>query len=306
VTQKPFQLDKALANYLKYMDFVKTSAALTLKAYKKDLTQAFGAFERLENQRAFTETELLNLSREALNRWAPLTLASRNRKAATLKSFFGWAYQERLTDRDLALQIVCPKVPKKLPHFLSVDEALSVLRSYDLEKNEDLGSLKDKALFMLLYGGGLRVSEACQLRWKDVQFTGRTVRLLGKGQKERLIVLPAMPLKVLRRLHEFAEGDFVFGETALNPRVAYNWVRNRGAKALLMKPLHPHALRHSFATHLLSSGANLRTLQEMLGHESLQATEKYTHLGVDQLARTLEAHHPLSGALGKRKSESGS
>ncbi|HWU44604.1 MAG TPA: tyrosine-type recombinase/integrase, partial [Bdellovibrio sp.] len=87
--------------------------------------------------------------------------------------------------------------------------------------------------------------------------------------------------------------EFVFGEEALSQRRAYEMVRQSGVRAGLLKPLHPHALRHSFATHLLSSGANLRTLQELLGHESLQATEKYTHLGIDQLARTMEQLHPL-------------
>ena len=87
--------------------------------------------------------------------------------------------------------------------------------------------------------------------------------------------------------------EYVFGETALNPRTAYEMIRQSGARAGLLQPLHPHALRHSFATHLLSSGANLRTLQELLGHESLTATEKYTHLGIDQLARTMERVHPL-------------
>ncbi|MNT36365.1 Tyrosine recombinase XerD [compost metagenome] len=93
------------------------------------------------------------------------------------------------------------------------------------------------------------------------------------------------------------DGAFVFGNEALNPRTAYEIIRQSGLRAGLLQPLHPHALRHSFATHLLSSGANLRTLQELLGHESLQATEKYTHLGIDQLARTMENIHPLGSKL---------
>lgn len=306
MTQRSQNFGETLSNYLKYMDFVKTSSPLTLKAYKIDLEQAFGVFNGPENQHPLDETRVLARAREALSRWAPLSLSSRNRKAATLKSFFGWLYQEEWTERDLGVHVICPKVPKKLPHFLSVDETLAVLRSYDSPNADhargDLAELRDKALFMVLYGGGLRVSEACNLRWKDIGFSQRSLKLVGKGQKERLVILPAMPIKVLQRLHEISEGaEFVFGEGPLNPRVAYDWVRTRGAKALLMKPLHPHALRHSFATHLLTSGANLRTLQEMLGHESLQATEKYTHLGVDQLARTMESHHPLSGKLGKRR-----
>lgn len=292
----PLHLQKAILNYLKYMEFVKSSSPLTLKAYRTDLTQAFGQIpaDGVASGTGLSEAETLTLIRSALNAWAPLSLSSRNRKAATLKSFFGWVYQERLSERDLSSHIVCPKVPKKLPHFLSVDEALAVLSSFDA-KDPSLHLLREKALFLLLYGGGLRVSEACQLEWKNVHFQTRSLRLLGKGRKERVVILPVTAMITLKQLHDLQRDPFVFGgDESLNPRVAYDWIRTRGAKALLMKPLHPHALRHSFATHLLSSGANLRTLQELLGHESLQATEKYTHLGVDQLARTLESFHPLS------------
>ena len=296
----PLKLFISIGNYLKYMEFVKSSSSLTLKAYRKDLEQAFGDLnEGLAKDRNLSEAELLNLARESLNRWASLSLSSRNRKTATLKSFFGWAYQEQLTERDLSTQIICPKVPKKLPHFLSVDETLAILQSYARESMNP-ASLQDKVMFLILYGGGLRVSEACHLKWSDVHFATRSLRLLGKGKKERIVILPRLSVQALQQLHKLNDGEFVFGATALNPRVAYEWVRRRGTKAQLMKPLHPHALRHSFATHLLSSGANLRTLQELLGHESLQATEKYTHLSVDQLARTLESHHPLSQSL-KRK-----
>lgn len=292
MSKTPINIFDSISKYLKYIEFVKSSSPLTLKAYKKDLEQAFGA-PPTDSPSRLSETEILDQARGALNRWAPLSLASRNRKSATLKSFFAWAYQEQLTERDLSTHILCPKVPKKLPHFLSVDEALAVLSSY---KNQDptLPHLRDQALFLLLYGGGLRVSEACKLQWTDVHFETRSVHLLGKGNKERLVILPRLALESLKKLKSLSEDLYVFGETPLNPRVAYEWVRGRGRKALLMKPLHPHALRHSFATHLLSSGANLRTLQELLGHESLQATEKYTHLSIDQLARTMETHHPLS------------
>lgn len=297
---KDLNLPDSISKYLKYMDFVKSSSPLTLKAYSKDLEQAFGSGDQAGAPPKVSEGELLNLAREALNGWAQLSLSSRNRKTATLKSFFGWAYQEELTERDLSTLIICPKVPKKLPHFLSVDEALAVLHSYTREEDSH-NKLRDKALFLVLYGGGLRVSEACNLKWTDVHFSTRSLRLKGKGGKERLVILPSLAIEVLQKLRKDSGEEFVFGDEALSPRVAYEWVRQRGAKAQLMKPLHPHALRHSFATHLLSSGANLRTLQELLGHESLQATEKYTHLGVDQLARTLETHHPLSATKARKK-----
>lgn len=285
-----FKLTSNILKYLNFMENIKSASPLTLKHYALDLKQAFEYENPSNEKKSYSEAEVLATSRQAFNRWAGLSLASRNRKAATLKSFFSWAFDEGLTVRDLSLQITCPRVPKKIPHFLSVDECLAILHSLD----KDNAPLRDKVLFCLLYGGGLRVSEACNLRWKDVQFEQRTLRVLGKGSKERLIGIPRLCLDVLRKWKkESAFNDFVFGEVALNPRTAYDIIRSLGRNAGLLKPLHPHALRHSFATHLLSSGANLRTLQELLGHESLQATEKYTHLGIDQLARTMESLHPL-------------
>lgn len=288
---KAFKLAENIDKYMKYMTFIKSASPLTLKHYRIDLIQAFDYENSSNLKKTWSEPEILTAVREAFNGWATLSLASRNRKAATLKSFFSWAFDQGLTERDLSLQITSPKVPKKLPHFLSVDEALSVLKGFD--ENPET-SLREKVLFLLLYGGGLRISEACNLKWSDIHFSQKNLRVLGKGSKERVVVLPSLTIAVLLRWKkESGLNEFVFGEKPLNQRTAYEMVRQSGVRAGLLKPLHPHALRHSFATHLLSSGANLRTLQEMLGHESLQATEKYTHLGIDQLARTMESLHPL-------------
>lgn len=286
-----FKLRENISKYMKYMEFVQAASPLTLKSYNIDIDQTFKneICSHLEKQ-TWSEDELMTLVRQAFSRWAKLSLSSRNRKGATLKSFFSWAFAEGLLSKDLSFQVICPKVPKKIPHFLSVDEAVAVLRTLEADKNLEAELL----LFLVIYGGGLRVSEACALQWSEVHFEQKILRLRGKGNKERVVALPAMTLSRLRewKKNHFAQ-DFVFGEQALNPRTAYEMIRQSGKKAGLIQPLNPHALRHSFATHLLSSGANLRTLQELLGHENLTATEKYTHLGVDQLARTLESFHPL-------------
>lgn len=289
---KAFYLNENIDKYMKYMTFIRSASPLTIKHYTLDLQQAFELDKNSRSAKnSWTEAELLTSVRLAFNRWAQLSLASRNRKAATLKSFFSWAFDEELTGRDLSMQVTCPKVPKKIPHFLSVDEALAVLKTFD-QKNEI--PVREKVLFLLLYGGGLRISEACNLKWSSVHIEQKILRVMGKGSKERVIALPSLTMAVLLRWKkESAFDEYVFGEAPLNQRTAYEMVRQSGIRAGLLKPLHPHALRHSFATHLLSSGANLRTLQELLGHESLQATEKYTHLGIDQLARTMERLHPL-------------
>ena len=207
-----------------------------------------------------------------------------------------------MSEKDYGSLLVCPSVPKKIPHFLSVDEVVSVLNTIELrapelsEEKEIVYLQKQKTLFLLLYGGGLRISEACGLKWKDIQFTESRLLIKGKGSKERFSILPDFCFSQLieyRKKFELKNAVYVFGDSPLHTRVGYEMIRGLGAMAQLMNPLHPHALRHSFATHLLTSGANLRILQTLLGHESLQATEKYTHLSVDHLARLLDQTHPL-------------
>lgn len=284
-------------NYLKYQENIKSASPLTLKAYRIDLNQAF--LNKLNIVCSYAD--LWNLIRPSLGRWGNLSLASRNRKIATLKSFFGWLYEQKLLETNYSNQLICPKVPKKIPDFLSVDEVISVINhinsSLKQSKDEKKTShiLKQKSLFLLLYGGGLRISEACNLKWADINFKEKRILILGKGNKERYAVLPSFCIHHLKTIFNQRESknNFVFGDTPLNTRIGYEFIRTIGASCGLIKPLHPHSLRHSYATHLLTSGTNLRTLQTLLGHESLQATEKYTHLSIDHLARLLEQTHPL-------------
>lgn len=285
-------------NYLKYQENIKSASPLTLKAYRMDLNQAFGDKLNL----VCSYEELWGHVRPILSRWGNLSLASRNRKIATLKSLFGWLYERKHLDTNYSSQLICPKVPKKIPHFLSVDEVISVMdhinRGLKLAHDEPEKLIKikrQKALFLLLYGGGLRISEACNVKWSDINFKEKRILILGKGHKERYVALPAFSMVFLKDLHAEKNNNevYVFGVKALHTRIGYGYIRELGAGAGLMTSIHPHSLRHSYATHMLASGANLRTLQNLLGHESLQATEKYTHLSVDHLARLVEQTHPL-------------
>lgn len=278
-------LSKMVPKFLKFLETVESASVHTVKSYRVDLTQAFGA---LNKSHCLNQDQLLRKAREAQTSWGNLSPASRNRKTATLKSFFHFLEKEKLITRPLAELISSIKVPRKLPRTISVDEALAVL---SLLKKE--GPDKDRLLFLLIYGGGLRVSEACELKWKQIDINQKVIRIKGKGNKERLISLPEMVFSELRKVQLDSQTLYIWGPASLNPRTAYDMIRRSGTRAGLIKPIHPHALRHSFATHLLSSGANLRTLQELLGHQSLQATEKYTHLGIQELARTMQKHHPL-------------
>lgn len=283
-----------IVNFLKYQENIKSASPLTIRAYRLDLTQAFAYKQKI----IYDYEELWSAVRPALTKWGQLSLASRNRKIASLKSFFNWLYNEKRTEKNWGSQLICPKVPKKIPHFLSVDEVIAILNFFKqrsiavADLKEQKNALNQKTLFLLLYGGGLRISEACNLKWKDVQFDQRRVLIVGKGNKERFAVLPSYCFDHLTKVASL-KTEYVFGETNLHTRIGYEMVRELGKKVGLMNPLHPHALRHSFATHLLASGANLRTLQSLLGHDSLTATEKYTHLSVDHLARLIDQTHPL-------------
>jgi site-specific recombinase XerD len=286
-------LSSLIGNYLQFMVNVKSASPHTEQAYRRDLAQAFPIPIQI-TRLATDQTPLREATQTALRRWAKLAPASRNRKVATLKSFFNWLYQEKWTPQNLAHQLVSPKVPRKIPHFISVDEVASLLRVYH-GRALNLAEQREFILFTLLYGGGLRISEACNLMWGQIHWTSRSLRLVGKGGKERLVILPIFCVETLLAYRDKnPSSQFVFGREALPTRVGYSLIRAAGAKAGLLKPLNPHALRHSFATHLLTSGANLRSIQSLLGHESLQATEKYTHLSTDALARVIEATHPLA------------
>jgi len=292
--------------YLKYLSLQKTASDHTSKSYANDLSQFLrpfgvqkilygpstlgGSFQIQWEDSARQGLDLINdcefLMRSCQNLWAPLTASSRNRKLSCVRGFLTWLFDQRYLEKDLSVRLIAPKVQQRLPHFLSVDEALALVKAPL--------SPSVKALVLLLYGGGLRVSEACNLKWNQLRSEAQTLCVLGKGGRERIVALPRVCWMALANLPQ--AGEFVFGAGALNPRTAYEWVRRAGETAGLLKPLHPHALRHSYATHLLSSGADLRVLQELLGHQSLAATQRYTHLSLDHLARAMEKHHPLSAS----------
>jgi integrase/recombinase XerC/integrase/recombinase XerD len=279
-----------ITKYLKYMENIESASPHTLRAYSLDLQQAFGSLESLQNSPNVDEKDLKPLLRKAVLAWSHLSPKSRNRKIASLKSFLNHLFEKRKIKSALGLSLNSPKPPKKLPNFITLDEVFSVIKA--LENLSEKNATEIRLLFFLLYGAGLRISEACSIKWKNIDFQTSRVCVLGKGGKERWVALPKPLLSLLKSQRSSCE--YIFGESPLDTRKGYEWIRCLGVKAGLVRPLHPHALRHSYATHLLSSGANLRVIQSLLGHSSLQATEKYTHLSLDHLHQSLETHHPLS------------
>lgn len=309
------QLTDLTRKYLKYLARQKAVSPLTSKSYAIDLQQFLEGLKIVPVDKPtiserflwhnktgmsstlapfWDEVKLLHAAHQAQLRWSGLKKSSRNRKTATLKSFFKWLYEvEEALERPLHHRLQSPKPDVRIPRFLSVDEALVALNTSKQWAQEDPHrGLRVLILFLLLYGSGLRVSEAAHIKWTEIDLSER--RLLiekGKGQAQRVVSIQVATAYYLEQLGKPSE--FVFGDKPLNPRVAYEWIKQLGQRAQLNARLNPHALRHSFATHLLIGGLDLRKLQEALGHKSLQATEKYTHLDLKDLAASLENCHPL-------------
>lgn len=287
-----------------------------MAAYRRDLTQLLRfACGRLER-----EIELSDLDLPMLRRWLgqlaerqkPATLS---RKIASIRAFFRHLQRRRLLTRNPAAELRMPKLSRPMPVFLDAEAMSEVIET----PNETLIGLRDRAIMELLYGGGLRVSELVGLNVEQIELEGErpmgTARVIGKGNKQRLVPLGSHALTALGRyvprrpelLTKTSDDDahkalFLSSRgRRLGPRRVQELVKRYGVLGAGRADLHPHALRHSCATHLLDGGADLRSIQELLGHGSLSVTQRYTHTSIEGLISVYDAAHPLASARGDRK-----
>ncbi|MFO0711809.1 MAG: tyrosine recombinase XerC [Sandaracinus sp.] len=303
-------LETQTATYLDWLAHEKRSPASTRETYARAL-RALHAF--CEEKSLPLDAERLSLV--ALRAWLAKLFdtdqaSTIGRKVATVRAFYRFLFRKGLVTKNVAAQLKSPKIRKGLPRFLTVDDAFRVVEapSEDAHREEAL-RLRDRALLELLYGAGLRVSELRGLRLAAIDLGARRVRVMGKGQKERLAPFGAPALEALRAWLEIrpllvarggdageAHDALWIGDkgTALTVRQIQNVVRRYGALGAGRGDLHPHALRHSYATHLLDAGADLRGIQELLGHASLATTQRYTHVSVDRLMAVYDKAHPLA------------
>ena len=230
------------------------------------------------------------------------------RKLASVRTFFGWLERESIVRKNPAAALASPKLRRKLPMFLSADAAGEVMRVPLDAAVSQAERVRDAALLEVLYGSGLRVSELVGLDLDHVAFDRDEVRVLGKGKKERLVPLGSKArdailaylatrpeLKNERTGSQDPRALFLGRRgTRLGVRRVQTLVHRYGALGAGRSDLHPHALRHSCATHLLEGGADLRAIQELLGHSSLATTQRYTHVSLDQLMRVYDRAHPLA------------
>ncbi len=284
----------ALARYLDFLRHERRLAAHTLAAYSRDCA----LLEKLSAGRDPRELGAADIRRFVASLHggglAPRSLA---RLLSAWRGFFDWLVRSRVIAANPCQGIRAPRAARTLPEALSPDDASRLVA---LEDGSDLG-LRDRALFELAYSCGLRVSELTGLDVGSVDASCGEVRVTGKGSKTRIVPVggPALEalarwLPVRGRLAAADERALFVGRSGkrLAPREVQRRIKRRAALAGLGVDVHPHMLRHSFASHLLQSSGDLRAVQEMLGHESIASTQVYTHLDFQHLAKVYDAAHP--------------
>ncbi len=295
---------RAVEQFLEYLRSERNASPKTREAYGRDLAQ-LQAF--LVERQKRESVDVVAIDVFSLRAWLAsiarqVTSATVARKVASTRAFFRFLEKRRILPQNPAKMLESPKIRRQLPTFLNVDAAREVM---DAPKADTADGLRDRAMLELLYGGGLRVSELSGLRIGDVDLGQSEVRVLGKGRRERLV--PVGPVAVgavrawLARRVELVEpsaaNDFLLinGKgTRLSVRTIQRLVQRYGELGAGRADLHPHALRHTCATHMLDGGASLRAIQEQLGHASLATTQRYTHVSLESVKRVYEAAHPLA------------
>ncbi len=295
--------------FTRYLAQVRGLSSHTVTGYGKDVKQ-FAAWARSRaGDEASPEDVDHTLLRAFLGMlrqrgYAPGTVA---RKLASLRAFFGYLVKEGAVEEDPTDLLRSPKTPQRLPSYLSREEVFAAL---ELPEPEGFRGLRDRAILEFLYSTGIRLSELTGLDGGDVDRRDGTVRVRGKGRKERIVPVGDPALKALERyLPARAEVLREAGEDGSDP--AALWLNGRGGRltgrsvqrmvrrvmgsATGRAKVSPHTLRHTFATHMLEQGADLRAVQELLGHESLSTTQVYTHLTTDRLKEVYRQAHPRAG-----------
>lgn len=296
----------AIEQFTHYLRAERRASHHTLKNYLGDLRQ-FSDFVELRSPDLIRggmdglKKMDMNLIRaflgELFKSHGPTSVA---RKLSTLRSFFEFGLRQKWIDLNPAREIKSPKIPKKVPKFLTVDEVFSLLAA---PKGASVLDLRDKAILELFYASGIRLSELVGLNVENLDMEQGLVRVLGKGNKERVVPMGKKAVEALKVYQEkrkvLLDGNLEEKGLFLNKsggRLSARAVERMIDKYLkvsgLQKKVTPHILRHTFATHLLNNGADMRGIQELLGHASLSTTQRYTHVELDKLMEIYDKTHP--------------
>lgn len=299
--------------YFEHLQFERRLSKNTVRAYKSDLEQWFSFLEQKHpSVKSVTNLKEIHLRTFVAHLHEKNDSSSITRKLSSIRSFCDFLLRENIIQTTITSNILAPKKEQRLPQFLAEPEIDSWLKSMEQKQDKTPLDIRDFAIVEILYGTGLRISELCDLRLTDLQFQknedGKSYTQLfvqkGKGQKQRIVFAGESATKALHnyldiRSHFMVQNSANRPELFISPkgkalgvRCVRRIIENRSTSCGL-PPVHPHALRHSFATHLLGSGADLRSIQELLGHQNLSTTARYAHIDLRYL-ESQYAHHPRS------------
>ncbi|MEA1933748.1 MAG: site-specific tyrosine recombinase/integron integrase [Thermodesulfobacteriota bacterium] len=299
-----------LSNYIKrfsvWLSVEKGYSPHTVSSYLRDLRE-FSGVAGEKNKVADIDSRVVRAYVFSLNRKNKSSSVAR--KLSTLRTFFRFLIREQIIDSDPVVSISSPRQDAYMPVFLSVDEVFSLMEA---PGDNDTFKERDLAVLELLYSTGMRVSELVSLDMNRLDFDSKMVTVTGKGNKERLLPMgrpavealsayfPQRETLILNRIKRGKKAEkkalFLNGRgSRITSRSIERLVGTYSDRAGITLRVTPHALRHSFATHLLEMGADLRSVQELLGHESLSTTQKYTHLNMDHLMEVYDKAHPMAG-----------
>jgi integrase/recombinase XerC len=289
----------AIEDFLAYLAVERQMSAHTLDAYRRDLEVLAGWSQAQGVDPVALQADQLRLFVAAEHRRG-LSPKSLQRRLSACRSFYNWLLKHGRVAANPAAAIRAPKAPRKLPQVLDPDEAKALV---EVATDAPLG-LRDRALLELFYSSGLRLSELCALRWRDLDLGEGLVTVLGKGRKQRSVPLGSHARNALQEWRQSTGAAldapvFPGRNGPITPRAIQLRVRQLAQRQGLFKRVHPHLLRHSFASHILESSGDLRGVQELLGHADIATTQIYTHLDYQHLAKVYDAAHPRA----KRKPE---
>lgn len=296
-------LSRQVLSFLEFCRLEKGLSRASLEAYERDL-EAFEAWNQRRGTPGWPDRDGVRRYLDSLFQ-AGLAPRSVARHLVTLRNFFRFLLAEREIAADPSALLTLPKAGSKLPKFLNQDEVSRLTRAPETDRST---GLRDRAMIELLYSSGLRVSEICSLQLADYQAEAGLVRVMGKGSKER--VVPVGRAAAAAMAEYLGEGRQALLK---NKSSRYFFVTSKGTplsrqgfasalslyrlRAGLTRSVSPHTLRHTFATHLLEGGADLRSVQTLLGHSDIGTTQVYTHVVRTRLRQTIDKHHPRSGRL---------
>lgn len=293
-------MDKLIERFIHYLAVERGLSQNTLESYQRDLIMYTNFLKRTgvqdvnQTRRANVISYLADLQK---NGRATSTIS---RNLASIRAFYGFLLRDALIDGDPTANLESPKIEKRLPHVLSVEEVVALLEAPDTKGS---AGLRDKAMLELLYATGIRVSELVSLNMDDVNLNMGFLKCYGKGAKERIIPLGSVALKVLHDYSNRSRRKLLRKEDEVSLFLNHHgqrltrqgfWkiIKKYAKQANIRKEITPHTLRHSFATHLLENGADLRSVQEMLGHADISTTQIYTHITKSRLKEVYAKTHP--------------